>query len=188
MKFKLFKQFVNENDWSPSTNTVSQQTTLKQINPDYEDEDDEDRWNPSIINKYAASDKGGVAYVSRKKRTPGSSIQEKTTELDVGIAVEMEHTKDPKAAEKIAKDHLAEDPNYYIKLYKAGLIDEPNAISLVKKLSEGGLGDNQIAGQPVFRQNVDRSKQGYQDSMYYEEPVEEEHPDDCDCPKCLKQS
>lgn len=121
MVFKSFIQFVNENDWSPSTNFISQQTTLKQIDPDYEDEDDEDRWNPSIINKFAASDKDGVAYIS-------------------------------------------------------------------KKVSEGGLGDNQIAGQRIYTQTVDRSKQGYQDSMYYEDPGKEEHPDDCDCPLCLKQS
>lgn len=34
-------------------------------------------------------------------------------QLAVGIMVEMEHTKDPKEAEKIARDHLAEDPEYY---------------------------------------------------------------------------
>ena len=95
----------------------------------------------------------------------------------------MEHTKDPKEAEKIAKDHLAEDPNYYIKLYKAGLIDEPNAIKLVKNLMEGGFGDNQIAGQPVFTQSKHNSKEGYQDAMYYEE-TDELHDDDCDCVAC----
>lgn len=34
-------------------------------------------------------------------------------QLAIGIMVEMEHTKDPKEAEKIARDHLAEDPKYY---------------------------------------------------------------------------
>lgn len=37
-------------------------------------------------------------------------------ELDMGIAVEAEHTKDTAIAEKIARDHLAEDPKYYTKL------------------------------------------------------------------------
>jgi len=54
-------------------------------------------------------------------------------ELKVGIAVEMEHTNNPKEAKKIAIDHLKEDPNYYTKLYKAGLVDEPNAKKLANK-------------------------------------------------------
>src|SRR5512139_707241 len=40
------------------------------------------------------------------------------TELERGIAVEMEHTTDRAIAEEIAKDHLAEDPDYYKKLEK----------------------------------------------------------------------
>lgn len=36
--------------------------------------------------------------------------------LASGTGVEKEHTKDSKIAEKIAKDHLEEDPNYYTKL------------------------------------------------------------------------
>ena len=39
-------------------------------------------------------------------------------QLRMGIQVEMEHTSDPKIAEEIALDHLAEDPNYYTKLKK----------------------------------------------------------------------
>lgn len=36
-------------------------------------------------------------------------------ELVMGIKVEMEHTTDPRVAEEIALDHLAEDPHYYSK-------------------------------------------------------------------------
>jgi len=36
----------------------------------------------------------------------------------MGIKEEMEHTDDPKEAEKIAKDHLREDPKYYTHLLK----------------------------------------------------------------------
>jgi len=54
-------------------------------------------------------------------------------ELVVGTSVEMEHTDNAKLALKIAKDHTSEDSNYYRKLYKAGLIDEPMAIKLAKK-------------------------------------------------------
>lgn len=37
-------------------------------------------------------------------------------QLARGIAVEMEHTGNPALAKEIAKDHLAEDPQYYAKL------------------------------------------------------------------------
>lgn len=38
------------------------------------------------------------------------------SELKMGIEIEMEHTDDPKVAEKIARDHLAENPTYYTDL------------------------------------------------------------------------
>jgi hypothetical protein len=56
-------------------------------------------------------------------------------ELQMGIKVEMEHTNDPVKSEEIARDHLAEDPNYYSKLKKAGLADE---------LEESQVGDSFI--------------------------------------------
>lgn len=39
-------------------------------------------------------------------------------ELEMGIDVEKEHTNDPRMAERIAKDHLAEIPDYYTRLKK----------------------------------------------------------------------
>ena len=54
-------------------------------------------------------------------------------QLKVGTAVEKEHTSDPKAAKEIAIDHLTEDPEYYSKLIKSGLVDEPKALKLAKK-------------------------------------------------------
>ena len=39
-------------------------------------------------------------------------------QLEMGIEIEMEHTKNQKLAEKIALDHLYEDPEYYTKLKK----------------------------------------------------------------------
>lgn len=38
--------------------------------------------------------------------------------LAEGVQVELEHTDDPDMAREIAKDHLAEDPEYYVKLRK----------------------------------------------------------------------
>ena len=43
-------------------------------------------------------------------------IDDLNKELQKGIKVEMEHTTDRKVAEKIALDHLFEDPKYYTKL------------------------------------------------------------------------
>jgi len=50
-----------------------------------------------------------------------SSKEVDTEQLKIGIEVELEHTDDEKVAEKIARDHLQEDPHYYTKLKKAGL-------------------------------------------------------------------
>lgn len=55
-------------------------------------------------------------------------------QLEVGIAVEMEHTNDPDISKQIALDHLSEIDDYYTKLVQAGLVDEPEAIELYNKL------------------------------------------------------
>jgi hypothetical protein len=55
-------------------------------------------------------------------------IEDFEKELKAGISVEMEHTKDSEIAKRIALDHLSEDPEYYEKLAKAGLVDEPSAL------------------------------------------------------------
>lgn len=39
-------------------------------------------------------------------------------QIKMGIDVEMEHTNDGRMAERIAKDHLAELPDYYTRLKK----------------------------------------------------------------------
>ena len=55
-------------------------------------------------------------------------------ELKVGIYVEMEHTDNKKIATEIAIDHLSEVDDYYTILIKSGLVDEPKALELAKKL------------------------------------------------------
>lgn len=63
-----------------------------------------------------------------------SKVDEK--ELEIGIEVEKEHTDDPKEAEKIALQHLAEDPKYYSKLASLGLEEdkhEPMNPGILKK-------------------------------------------------------
>lgn len=51
----------------------------------------------------------------------GTSVSEINSQLDMGIKVEQEHTKDKTTAREIALDHLKEDPKYYSKLKKAKL-------------------------------------------------------------------
>jgi GNAT superfamily N-acetyltransferase len=45
-------------------------------------------------------------------------------EVEMGMKVELEHTKDINIAKEIVADHLSEDPAYYSKLKGSGLADE----------------------------------------------------------------
>ncbi len=69
-------------------------------------------------------------------REPAQPQEVDQKELAVGKEVEMEHTTDEKEAERIALQHLAEDPHYYKKLRDGGLIDEPEALQKSKGLGE----------------------------------------------------
>ena len=48
----------------------------------------------------------------------GIDRQTLTTQLALGIQVELEHTDDPREAREIALDHLMELPDYYSRLAK----------------------------------------------------------------------
>ena len=65
----------------------------------------------AIIEAYEDKLPGGLA----DKKTPKDFDQE---QLNKGIKVELEHTKDHGLAREIAMDHLTEDNDYYIKLEK----------------------------------------------------------------------
>lgn len=68
-------------------------------------------------------------------------------ELRMGIKVEMEHTDDPKKAEKIALDHLAENPFYYtaLKLSGVDILVQPTKVKKVKaKKAENIDKENQM--------------------------------------------
>ena len=45
-------------------------------------------------------------------------IKYDSKQLKIGTKIEMEHTKNVKVAEKIAKDHLREHPKYYTHFVK----------------------------------------------------------------------
>lgn len=54
--------------------------------------------------------------LGRHKHVPISEYDPE--QIKMGVAVEHEHTDDPWEALQIAKDHLAEIPDYYTKLKK----------------------------------------------------------------------
>lgn len=83
-------------------------------------------------------------------------------QLEMGIKVEMEHTKDPSLAREIAMDHLTEDPQYYSHLKDAGLDDsspstpnESNAPMMQKLISPTA-----IMPTPVIAVGVRGTKTG----------------------------
>lgn len=49
--------------------------------------------------------------------------------IEKGTKHEMEHTKDPLIAKKIAMDHLRDDPHYYEKLAKVGLEEQMHGLT-----------------------------------------------------------
>lgn len=62
-------------------------------------------------------EQGGVpSGVGKHKDVPDEKFD--TNELAMGIEVEKEHTDNPSIAKEIAKDHLAELPDYYTRLKK----------------------------------------------------------------------
>ena len=55
-------------------------------------------------------------FMSKGKWNQDPNIPINQDQLMAGINVEMEHTSDPLIAERIARDHLAEIPDYYTRL------------------------------------------------------------------------
>ncbi len=63
----------------------------------------------------------GRSSVPRDLSGKGKNLdatQVSKAQLRAGIAIEMEHTKNPTLAKRIALDHLAENPRYYTYLKK----------------------------------------------------------------------
>ena len=78
--------------------------------------------------------------------TPADKSKVDSKELKMGIEVEMEHTNDPKEAEVIALQHLAEDPKYYTKLATLGLeekkVKDPFGLNqFAREIAEGVLNE-----------------------------------------------
>jgi len=57
-----------------------------------------------------------LLQVGKHKDVPDEQFD--AEQLNMGIEIEKEHTDDPALAKEIAKDHLAEIPDYYTRLKK----------------------------------------------------------------------
>lgn len=82
-------------------------------------------------------------------------------ELAMGIKVEMEHTDDPKKAEKIAMDHLKENPSYYSQLKLSGIDSHqelPKTKSKTPKAPKKGELVDKENGMKVVKENLDTNK------------------------------
>jgi hypothetical protein len=99
--------------------------------------------------KRASGDKlkGGLADA-------GAPIGVDAGEVAAGIAVEMEHTDDPKIAREIAYDHLTEDPNYYKKLETI----EDESLGTFEKALQRFLHAAQSQAKPTYEIDIERGR------------------------------
>lgn len=73
----------------------------------------------AILEKYKRRAAGmDVEDIASMHKVPVSTIKK---QLKIGKKVELEHGGNTKKAQKVAMDHLAENPKYYTKLKKAKL-------------------------------------------------------------------
>ena len=83
---------------------------------------------------YALWDVGhGSRWRVGQRLVKGSGIDPE--QLAIGTREEFEHTNDPDTAQKIAEDHLREDPDYYRKLRAIGLIKGIRVRGHLRKLA-----------------------------------------------------
>lgn len=97
-------------------------------------------------------------------------------ELAMGIKVEMEHTDDPKKAEKIAMDHLKENPSYYSELKLSGIDSHQEAPTKKAKSpkapKDGELVDKENGMKVVKEGQEDELEEVGLNMMSNEEPNE----------------
>ena len=82
-----------------------------------------------------------------------------SSELAMGIKVEMEHTEDMAVAKKIAMDHLAENPKYYSELKVSGT-EKPQATS-----NEPGSPIKNISSDDVMSLDVNLNRANPRDGF-----------------------
>lgn len=80
-------------------------------------------------------------------------------QLEMGIKIEREHTKEVKKAMEIALDHLTEDPKYYTKLKKIETKENDEKVSAKRQFSQDLQQDKDFI---EFKKRA-KYKQGYKD-------------------------
>jgi hypothetical protein len=73
--------------------------------------------------------KGDKMTLKKLAKKHGVSLLNITSQFDMGVEVEREHTNDLKKSIEIALDHLTEDPKYYSKLSKIETKEGPQTPS-----------------------------------------------------------
>lgn len=89
----------------------------------------------AVVSK-KAQEAGDFMFEDKIQDGKGDNTSESSVdyeELQVGMAVEKEHTSDTELAKEIALDHLTENPKYYSELIAKGIVDEKEALDLAKK-------------------------------------------------------
>jgi len=94
-------------------------------------------------------------------RNKGILTENIVKQLEKGIEVEKEHTKDEVKAAQIAIDHLKEDPKYYTKLTKAGLEeemddDDAETLAMIDKIEKEKEGEEAVMAQ--YDENLNEAK------------------------------
>ena len=79
------------------------------------------------------SDNMTLAQIAKKH---GVSISDIQKEFELGMKVEREHSDNPEKKKEVAMDHLFENPKYYTKLKKAGLVDESRVGDMYIEIGE----------------------------------------------------
>jgi hypothetical protein len=153
---KVVKNYKQNGD--KSYNVEFEDGSKKQI---YVNHDDWDNINNDNLEKKELNE-------ARKKKEPKQPLhpnQIHPSELRMGIRVEMEHTDDPKKAEKIALDHLAENPYYYTALKLSGIespsspkVKAPVATKKVKKKDATEMVDtaNQMQKVKLMKESLEK--------------------------------
>lgn len=108
-----FKRKHNIGDANPDLINMYRQKFEEAIESG--DKEEMKRWFREIMNNVSFTD-AEPQTIGKHNDTPDDQFD--ADELAKGIQIEMEHTDDEALAKSIAKDHLAEIPDYYTRLLK----------------------------------------------------------------------
>lgn len=122
--FYYKEQFVTEKLSKNQPASVWIKDFIDSTNPKFKGKTKKERISMALGAYYAAQ-KNEAYDESSPFKANDDSIEYDPEQLAAGIKIEMEHTDDKEIATIIAKHHLAEDPEYYIKL--ASCVEEYGA-------------------------------------------------------------